>query len=54
VRRAESVYRFLVNRGVAPERLTVRGMGESTPVADNETADGRARNRRVELKVDAD
>jgi len=52
VRRAESVYRYLVNRGVAPERLTVRGMGKSSPVADNDTADGRARNRRVELNVD--
>lgn len=51
VRRAEAVYRFLVNRGIAPERLSVKGMGKSSPVADNATADGRARNRRVELKV---
>jgi OmpA-OmpF porin, OOP family len=51
VARAEAVFRYLVNRGIAPERLTVVGMGESDPVATNESADGRARNRRVELKV---
>ncbi len=51
VMRAESVYRFLVNRGIAPERLIVSGMGESSPVAGNDTEQGRARNRRVELKV---
>lgn len=51
VARGEAVFRYLVNRGIAPERLTVVGMGKSEPVATNETADGRARNRRVELKV---
>jgi OOP family OmpA-OmpF porin len=49
--RAEAVYRYLVNRGIAPERLTATGMGESSPVATNDTEQGRARNRRVELKV---
>jgi OOP family OmpA-OmpF porin len=51
VRRAEAVYRYLVNRGIAPERLTVRGFGEDQPVASNETESGRAQNRRVELRV---
>lgn len=51
VRRAESVYRYLVNRGIDPERLTVRGFGETQPVASNETEAGRAQNRRVELRV---
>jgi OOP family OmpA-OmpF porin len=51
VRRAESVFRYLVNRGIAPERISVEGMGESSPVASNETEDGRAQNRRVELRV---
>lgn len=51
VLRAEAVYRYLVNRGIAPERLTTSGMGESNPVASNDTEQGRARNRRVELKV---
>ncbi len=51
IRRAEAVYRYLVNRGIAPERLRVEGYGESRPVADNETDSGRAQNRRVELRV---
>lgn len=50
-RRAEAVFRYLVNSGIAPERLTVEGFGESNPVATNETEAGRAQNRRVELRV---
>jgi OOP family OmpA-OmpF porin len=49
VRRAEAVYRYLVNLGVDPERLTVEGFGETRPIADNDTEAGRAQNRRVEL-----
>ena len=49
VRRAEAVYRYLVNRGVDPERFTVEGLGESRPIASNDTEAGRAQNRRVEL-----
>lgn len=48
-RRAEAVRAYLVKRGVAAERLTAKGYGESAPVADNRTAAGRAKNRRVEL-----
>ncbi len=51
LRRAEAVRRYLVRKGVPAERLAARGLGESDPVASNETADGRARNRRVELVV---
>jgi OOP family OmpA-OmpF porin len=51
VRRAEAVFRYLVNRGIAPERVTVEGMGEANPVATNDTEEGRAQNRRVELRV---
>jgi len=51
VRRAEAVFRYLVNRGVAPERLEVVGYGESRPIADNATEEGRAQNRRVELHI---
>jgi outer membrane protein OmpA-like peptidoglycan-associated protein len=51
VRRAEAVFRYLVNRGIAPERLRVEGYGKSRPVAGNETEAGRAQNRRVELRV---
>jgi outer membrane protein OmpA-like peptidoglycan-associated protein len=52
IRRAEAVYRYLVNAGIAPERLKIVGQGESQPVADNESETGRAQNRRVELKVE--
>ena len=49
-RRAESVKKALVDRyGIRPERLTTGGSGASSPVDTNETLEGRARNRRVEL-----
>jgi outer membrane protein OmpA-like peptidoglycan-associated protein len=51
VRRAEAVFRYLVNHGVAPERMEVIGYGKTRPVAENETESGRAQNRRVELHV---
>jgi len=47
--RARAVVRALVARGVAPERLDARGFGPTRPVADNQTEEGRAANRRVEL-----
>ena len=49
--RAEAVRQYLIGRGVASERMTVKGYGETTPVADNDTEAGRELNRRVELKV---
>jgi OOP family OmpA-OmpF porin len=51
--RANSVKRYLTQRGVAAKRLKVVGYGESQPIASNATSAGRARNRRVELKLDA-
>jgi OOP family OmpA-OmpF porin len=51
IRRAEAVFRYLVNKGLAPERMRVEGFGESRPVAENETDAGRAQNRRVELRI---
>ncbi|HSJ80316.1 MAG TPA: OmpA family protein [Thiobacillus sp.] len=48
-KRAEAVRNFLISRGVAADRLTAKGYGESQPVADNATEDGRFKNRRVEL-----
>jgi OOP family OmpA-OmpF porin len=51
VRRAEAVFRYLVNHGIAPERMEVVGYGKSRSVADNQTDAGRAQNRRVELHV---
>jgi OOP family OmpA-OmpF porin len=49
--RAESVMTWLVEQGVDPERLTAKGYGELEPVASNETASGRAMNRRVEFRL---
>jgi OmpA-OmpF porin, OOP family len=49
-RRAASVKAYLVKKGVDESRLTSTGYGASTPVADNKTAAGRQKNRRVELK----
>ncbi|MEJ7732049.1 MAG: OmpA family protein [Polyangiaceae bacterium] len=48
--RAESVLRYLVEHGIAASRLAARGFGPSAPIADNATAEGRKKNRRVELK----
>lgn len=50
-RRAEAVRAALVDRGVPGTRVTAKGYGESNPVASNDTADGRAANRRVEITV---
>lgn len=49
--RAESVRQHLIGKGVAAERLVALGLGETMPVADNATEDGRDANRRVEFKV---
>jgi len=49
-RRAESVRAYLISRGVSASRLTAKGYGETRPVASNDTPEGRARNRRVELR----
>ena len=50
-RRAEAVRRTLEDAGLPSARLSAGGRGETDPVADNESADGRARNRRVEIIV---
>ncbi|GAB2799941.1 hypothetical protein GCM10027040_29300 [Halomonas shantousis] len=48
-RRAESVKEYLASQGVSQDRMTAIGYGEEQPIATNETAEGRAENRRVEL-----
>lgn len=50
-RRAQSVADYLVQQGVATERLQVVGAGASEPVADNDTSYGRRQNRRIEFEV---
>ena len=47
--RAKAVYDFLKSQGVADTRLAFQGLGDAHPVADNATAEGRAKNRRVEI-----
>ena len=49
--RAEAVRDFIAKQGVAPDRMVAQGYGPTRPVADNGTAEGRARNRRVEIVV---
>lgn len=49
--RADSVGSYLISRGVPAERITTAGLGPSRPVADNNTAEGRANNRRVEIVI---
>ncbi|MFE1570309.1 OmpA family protein [Comamonas odontotermitis] len=49
--RAESTRNYLTSRGVNGGRIQVQGMGSRQPIATNDTADGRARNRRVEIFV---
>ena len=50
-RRAASVKNFLVSGGIAPDKLEPEGFGETRPVADNNTPEGREVNRRVEFTV---
>lgn len=50
VDRANAVKAYLVNSGVNPDILTAKGFGQSSPIADNNTEEGRVLNRRVEIK----
>lgn len=51
MRRADSVKNYLVEKSIAADTLTTESFGETMPVADNNTKEGRAMNRRVEFKV---
>ncbi len=51
IRRVEAVKAYLVSKGVPADRIKTEGKGESQPVASNQTRDGRAQNRRVEIEV---
>jgi outer membrane protein OmpA-like peptidoglycan-associated protein len=49
--RAKAVYDYLVEKGIEKERLTTQGYGDTKPIADNNTEEGRAENRRTEFKI---
>jgi outer membrane protein OmpA-like peptidoglycan-associated protein len=51
VSRAQAVANYLKSRGVVAARIAVKGYGESAPIASNDTEEGRARNRRIEIRV---
>src|SRR4029077_19007738 len=52
-KRAETVMAFLVSQGVKPDMISAKGFGDADPVGSNDTPQGRAQNRRVELSVPA-
>ncbi|GJM33702.1 MAG: cell envelope biogenesis protein OmpA [Saprospiraceae bacterium] len=49
--RAKAVYNWLKNQDIAPDRLSYKGFGESLPITDNDTPEGRQRNRRTDFVV---
>ena len=49
--RAKAVSTYLQGKGIAPQRLESKGLGQTKPIAPNTTDDGRAKNRRVEIQV---
>jgi OmpA-OmpF porin, OOP family len=51
IRRAEAVKKHLISQGIEAKRIYVEGKGESQPVADNKTNEGRAKNRRVQIEA---
>ena len=52
-KRADNVMAFLISQGVKPDMISAKGFGDADPVASNDTPQGRAQNRRVELSVPA-
>ena len=50
-KRADAVMQYLISQGVKPNLVSAKGFGDASPVAPNDTAQGRAQNRRVELTL---
>jgi chemotaxis protein MotB len=50
-KRADNVMQFMIARGVNPSMVSAQGFGDADPVASNDTPEGRAKNRRVELTL---
>jgi outer membrane protein OmpA-like peptidoglycan-associated protein len=50
-RRAETVVQYLIQQGIPKNRLQAKGYGSAQPIAENNTAEGRAKNRRSEMKI---
>jgi len=50
--RAKAVQAYLVSKGISDDRIKTEGFGEEMPIADNNTSAGRARNNRIEIKID--
>ena len=51
LKRAEACKKYLVSKGINADRMTTAGFGSTQPVADNKTAEGRQKNRRIEIKI---
>ena len=50
-KRAISVKNYLVQKGISVDRLTTAGFGETQPISDNSTPEGKAKNRRIEFQI---
>ncbi|MEM9897700.1 MAG: OmpA family protein, partial [Bacteroidota bacterium] len=51
VRRAKACFDYLTSKGISPSRMNYGGFGQTKPVANNDTEDGRSQNRRVEFDL---
>jgi len=49
--RAEAIKNYLVRKGISPKRIVAKGYGDSEPIATNDTPEGRAKNRRIEVRI---